>query len=95
MRFNQKLISGILLKRYKRFLADIQLENGDVITAHCPNSGSMLSCNIPGSEVRLSFHDNPKRKYALTWEMVKIGKTWVGINTMLSNHIVAEAIEIH
>lgn len=94
MKFLQPLIPGNLIKRYKRFLADIQLESGKIITAHCPNSGSMLSCSDPGMDVLLSFHENPKRKYAYTWEMVKVNSVWVGINTMLPNKLVAEAIEL-
>ena len=92
MKFENDLQSGRLLRRYKRFLADIELENGEIVTAHCPNSGSMLGCDFPGSPVRLSFHDNPKRKYRYTWEMVKIGEHWVGINTQVPNRLVAEAI---
>ena len=93
MKFSQQLVPGNLIKRYKRFLADIQLKDGTLITAHCPNSGSMLSCDIPGSEVLLSFHQNPKRKYAYTWEMIKINSTWVGINTIVPNRFVYESIK--
>ena len=92
MKFSQPLISGRLIKRYKRFLADIELEDGVIVTAHCPNSGSMLSCNIPGSPVKLSYHDNPNRKYPFSWEMVKTNNTWIGINTMLPNKLVSEFI---
>jgi sugar fermentation stimulation protein A len=92
MIFSQQLIPGNLIRRYKRFLADVRLKKGTVITAHCPNSGSMLSCDIPGSEVLLSYHQNPKRKYALTWEMIKINSIWVGINTNVPNRLVYESI---
>jgi sugar fermentation stimulation protein A len=92
MKFNTKLISGTLVKRYKRFLADIVLESGEEITVHCPNSGSMKSCANPGWQVLLSRSDNPKRKYPYTWEMVHNGKCWIGINTGIPNTIVAEAI---
>ena len=92
MKFSLPLIPGTLIKRYKRFLADIKLEDGTIITAHCPNSGSMLTCNTPGSEVMLSYHDNPKRKYPYSWEMVKVNSTWVGINTIIPNKLVAESI---
>ncbi len=93
MKIDKPLTSGTLLKRYKRFLADIRLENGEIITTHCPNSGSMLSCNVPGSPVLLSYHDNPKRKYQYTWEMVKVDSIWVGINTMVPNKLVAQSIQ--
>ena len=92
MIFKQSLIPGKLIKRYKRFLADIQLESGEIITAHCPNSVSMRTCATEGWEVRLSFHDNPKRKYPYTWEMVNNGKCWIGINTGLPNKLVNESI---
>ncbi len=92
MIITQKLIPGILIRRYKRFLADVQLDNGTVITAHCPNSGSMLTCDIPGSEVLLSYHQSPKRKYAFTWEIVKVNSIWVGINTNVPNRLVYESI---
>jgi len=87
------LTKGTLLKRYKRFLADIRLDNGQDITAHCPNTGSMLSCNESGSTVMVSYHDNPGRKYRYTWELVRVNNKWVGINTMNPNKIVKEAIE--
>jgi len=93
MRFETPLTPGKLIKRYKRFLADIELENGDIITAHCPNSGSMKSCQYPGWKVMLSYHDNPKRKYQYTWEMVHNGICWIGINTGIPNQIVEEAIK--
>lgn len=86
------LIPGRLIKRYKRFLADIELEDGSVVTAHCPNSGSMLGCNRSGSPVMLSRSDNPTRKLAYTWELVQVDRWWVGLNTMLPNRLVEEAI---
>ncbi len=93
MKFPDPLIRGRLIKRYKRFLADIELEGGTVVTAHCANSGSMLSVNEAGAEVWLSPARNPDRKLKYTWEMIRIGRSWVGINTSLPNGIVAEAIE--
>jgi sugar fermentation stimulation protein A len=90
--FTAPLYSGILIKRYKRFLADVRLENGKVITAHCPNSGSMKSCKTPGWQVLLSDSGNPKRRYPYTWEMVHNGTCWIGINTGMPNKIVYEAI---
>ena len=71
MRFTSPLVQGTLIKRYKRFLADVRLDNGEIITAHCPNTGTMLSCSAPDSRVCLSRSDNPKRKYPFTLEMVE------------------------
>ena len=93
MHFDPPLIHGKLIKRYKRFLADIQLDDGEKITVHCPNTGTMLSCSTPGSEVYLSLSDNPKRKYPHTLEMVQDNNTWVGVNTSRTNKLVIEAIK--
>lgn len=93
MKFKQPLKSATLVKRYKRFLADVELENGDVITVHCPNSGSMRGCAEPESPVMISCSDNPKRKYPHTLEMVMINGVWIGINTSRTNHLVQEALE--
>ena len=87
------LIAGLLLKRYKRFLADVRLDDGSVVTVHCPNSGSMKGCAIPGSRVFLSHSANLKRIYPMTWELVKSKGVWVGINTFLPNRLAKEAIE--
>ncbi|MEJ2636599.1 MAG: DNA/RNA nuclease SfsA [Calditrichia bacterium] len=87
------LYSGKLIQRYKRFLADVELDNGEVVTAHCPNSGSMMGCSEPGSPVLLSKSDNPNRKLAYTWELIRIKGNWVGINTGYPNRLVKEAIE--
>jgi sugar fermentation stimulation protein A len=90
------LISGILLKRYKRFLADIQLSTGEIITAHCANTGPMLGVCEVGSRVMVSKSDNPQRKLAYTWELIQVGTTnpvWVGINTALPNKIIKIALE--
>lgn len=84
---------GILIKRYKRFLADIKLSDGKTLTVHCPNSGSMRGCSNPGSEVIISRSDNPKRKYAWTLEMVMENGVWIGVNTSLTNKLVAEALQ--
>lgn len=92
MKFEQKLIPGILIRRYKRFLADIKLDNGNLVTAHCPNTGSMKTCKEPGWKVLLSKSDNPKRKLKYTWEMVHNGVCWIGINTHLANKLAVEAI---
>lgn len=93
MDFDGTLTHGTLLKRYLRFLADIELADGSVITAHCPNTGTMLSCSTPGSPVCLSRSENPKRKYPFTLEIIKVGTTWVGVNTGRTNSLVVEAIE--
>lgn len=87
------LTRGKLIKRYKRFLADIELETGETITAHCPNSGSMKGCANPGSPVWVSISDNPKRKYKYTWELVKVPETLIGINTLVPNKLVRYSIE--
>ena len=81
------------MKRYKRFMADIVLETGDKITAHCANSGSMLGVKDEGAEVWVSLADNPKRKLKYTWELIRVGGSLVGINTSLSNTIAQESIE--
>jgi sugar fermentation stimulation protein A len=87
------LIKGRLIKRYKRFLADVILEDGSTVTVHCPNSGSMKGCAVPGSLVFLSTSSNQKRKYPLTWEIVKADGVLAGLNTALPNRLVREAIE--
>jgi sugar fermentation stimulation protein A len=86
-----KLIQGVLIKRYKRFLADIRLEDDEVITAHCPNSGSMRGCSEPGRTVYLSRSDAPKRRYAYTWEMIQMPKSLVCVNTLVANRVVRKA----
>ncbi len=93
MKFHAPLIRGTLLQRYKRFLADVKLDDGTVVVAHCANSGSMLSVCDPGSEVWLSPAANPDRKLRYSWELIRIGDALVGINTMHPNRIAAEAIE--
>ena len=87
------LVAGTLVKRYKRFLADVRLEDGCEVTVHCPNSGSMKGCAIPGSRVYLSRSPNQKRKYPYGWELVEADGFWAGINTGLPNHVTREAIE--
>lgn len=80
------------MRRYKRFMADVLLDSGDTVIAHCPNSGSMLSVNIPGSEVWLSTSDAPNRKLKYTWELIRVGDALIGINTNRPNGLVEEAI---
>jgi sugar fermentation stimulation protein A len=87
------LIPGILRKRYKRFFADVELESGEIVTAHCANTGPMTGICALDSLVYLSKSDNPKRKLAYTWEMIQIGKTWVGVNTGLPNRVIKFALE--
>jgi sugar fermentation stimulation protein A len=92
MKFQEKLIHGTLIKRYKRFLADVKLDNGEQVIAHCTNSGSMKSCIERGAEVYLSPVNDPKRKTRFTWEMIKINGDWVGINTGNPNKLAFDAI---
>ena len=92
MRFSPPLIHATLIQRYKRFLADVRLVDGQITTVHCPNTGTMLACSAPGSRVCLSRSDNPRRKYPLTLEMVEDNRTWVGVNTARTNNLVAEAM---
>jgi len=92
MRFRAALVEGRLIRRYKRFLADVQLADR-VITASCPNTGSMMGCAEAGNRVWLSESDSATRKYRHTWELVEAAGTLVGINTGLPNVLVREAIE--
>ena len=80
------------MKRYKRFLADVQLPNGEVVVAHCPNTGSMKTCGSPGDIIYLSYNPSPKRKLSYTWELTQTKKGFIGINTHRPNKIVEEAI---
>ncbi len=96
MKFPSPLLRGRLVRRYKRFLADVTLDTGELVTATCPNTGSMLGLATPGAVVWLSVSNSPTRKYALTWELVEadLGEesTLVGINTNHPNRLVAESI---
>jgi sugar fermentation stimulation protein A len=93
MRFKSRLIRGTLIQRYKRFLADVRLENGEIVTAHCTNTGSMMGCKEPGSAVYISRSENLGRKLPYTWELINADGGWVGINTMHPNKLVPEAVE--
>ena len=93
MIFEPPLVSGTLIKRYKRFLADIALDDGNQITASVPNTGSMLGLTTPGSTVWLSVNNDGKRKYAHSLQLVEADNTVVGVNTGLPNKLVREAIE--
>lgn len=92
MKFKAPLIKGKLIKRYKRFLADIDLECGSTVTAHCANSGSMKSVKTEGATVWISPSDNPKRKLKYTWEIIEIEGHCVGINTSHPNQLVSDSI---
>ena len=87
------LIFGTLVKRYKRFMADVKLDSGEVVTAHCPNTGSMQACSEPGRPVYLTYHDHPKRKLKYTWEMIKMPASLVGVNTSVPNRLVFESVK--
>ncbi len=96
MKFPNPLIKGTLIKRYKRFLADVALEDGTIVTAHCANPGSMINLKDPDMTVWLSPSTNPKRKLAYSWEMVEStisGNTaLVGVHTNITNKLAEEAI---
>lgn len=93
MEFPNPLIPGTLIQRYKRFLADIRLDTGDVITAHCPNSGAMLDVKAPGTRCFVSpVPDHVERKLRYTWEMVYVDDTYVGVNTSHPNKLVGDMI---
>jgi sugar fermentation stimulation protein A len=96
MRFTAPLVPATLVRRYKRFLADVALPCGETVTAHCANPGSMIGLSAPGAPVWLSRSDNPKRKLGHSWELVEVdlgsGTELVGINTTNPNALAAEAI---
>ena len=93
MKFSDPLVRGRLIKRYKRFLVDIELESGKVVVAHCANPGSMMNLLQPDAEVWLSLASNPNRKLKYTWEMIRYEDTLIGLNTSLPNKIVEDAIQ--
>lgn len=94
MQFSSPLIQGVLIKRYKRFLADVQLADGTIVTAHCANTGAMTGCAEPGWQVWLSPSNNPKRKLDYSWELVLTDQNhWIGINTHKANTLVKEALQ--
>ncbi|MDD7986649.1 DNA/RNA nuclease SfsA [Lentisphaera marina] len=92
MNFESPLIAGKLIRRWNRFLSEIELENGDIVRAHCANSGRMTTCCTPGSDVLIRFVDDPKRKLKYTWEYIHTGSHWVCINTSRANQVVKEAL---
>lgn len=94
MKYELPLISATLIKRYKRFLADVRLADGTELTVHCPNTGSMKRCAEPGSRVWLSDSMNPKRKYRYSWEWVEVdGQYRACVNTARPNQMIREALE--
>ncbi|MCZ6446788.1 MAG: DNA/RNA nuclease SfsA [Alphaproteobacteria bacterium] len=92
MKFPTPLLQGRLIRRYKRFLSDIELDSGECVTAHVANPGAMTGLAEPGMEVWLSRSDNPKRKLAFSWELVRVGRHLVGVNASLPNRLVEEAL---
>ena len=94
MKFSSPLIPATLVRRYKRFLADVILETGEQVTVHTPNTGTMLGCAEPGSRVWLQDSGNPARKYPLGWELsTSESRTLIGVNTHRANKLVQEGIE--
>ena len=94
----EPLIEGVLIKRYKRFLADIKIDGGDIVTAHCANTGPMKGLLTEGAKVRISFSSSTKRKLSWTWEQVKVSgrnneEVWVGINTLIANKLIKNVLE--
>lgn len=89
------LRTGRLISRYKRFFADIELDNGELITAHCANTGPMTGVCKIGSPVLVSHHSNPKRKLAYSWEAIYLDDRWIGINTSLPNRVIGNMLDRH
>lgn len=92
MKFPRPLQSGILIRRYKRFLADVRLDSGEALTVHCANPGAMLGCSEPGWRVLISESPNPGRKLTHTLELIHNGTCWIGINPTLANAVAEEGI---
>lgn len=93
MKFDKPTVKGKILKRYKRFLTDIELPSGEIVVAHSANTGSMTTCWEPGWDVLLTHHNDPKRKLQYSLELTNNGKTWICVNTSLPNKMVLEAIK--
>jgi len=91
--FALPLVDGVLKRRHRRFLADVRLDTGRVVTAHCPNPGAMTGLAKPGSAVLLSQSDSPRRKLPYTWELVRVGRTLVCVNTAVANRVVGRWLE--
>lgn len=92
LKIDQPLVEATLVRRYMRFLTDATLADGTEITAHCPNTGSLLGCKEPGSKIWLRDTENDKRKYRLSWQAIQVGETWVNVDTGLPNAEVFSAI---
>lgn len=92
MQFESPLSEATFLRRYKRFLADFRLDDGTLLTAHCPNPGSMKSCLAPGSRAWLTKSNNPQRKLAYTWQLAEVSKSLIFVNPSLANDVVVDAI---
>jgi len=92
MQFSTPLVPGRLIRRYMRFLADVELDNGKVVKAHCPNPGSMMGLKDAGLRVWLERNDDPRKKLDYGWRLIEIGDTWVGIDTGAANKVVGEAL---
>jgi len=92
MQLPSPLLSGRLVRRYKRFFADVELDDGTLVTAHTPNTGSMLQCAVPGYPVRVSANDNPKRKLKYTLELIRVNDFWVDTHTQRTNRVVEEGL---
>ncbi len=90
--FSSPLLKGRLVKRYKRFLADVELDDGTIVVAHCVNTGSMKTCADAGSTVLLSTHNKPTRKLKYTWELTEVAEGYIGVNTALPNAVVESGI---
>ena len=92
MRFEEPPLEGRLRRRYKRFLTDVELPGGEVLTAHCPNTGSLLGCLAEGSRVWLRDSHDPRRKLRYTWQAIEVDGTWVNVDTNLPNRVVHDAL---
>ncbi|MGM3175944.1 DNA/RNA nuclease SfsA [Dickeya lacustris] len=94
MHFSPRLQPATLIKRYKRFLADVRTADGNILTLHCPNTGAMTGCGAPGDTIWYSTSDNPRRKYPHTWELTHTAEGhWIAVNTLRANHLVTEALQ--
>ena len=93
MKFELPTITAVIHKRYKRFMSDIELPNGEMVVAHVPNTGSMKTCWGPNWKVLVTKTDDPKRKLKYTLQMTHNGNSWIGVNTSLTNKLVQEALE--
>jgi sugar fermentation stimulation protein A len=92
LRFDQPLLEGTLIRRHKRFLADVKLRTGEEITAHCANPGSLMGCAEPGNKVLISIHEDPRRRFKHQVEIMYAGRTAVGVHTGRRSAVVTEAI---